>query len=106
MGTKEIFSNKLKMLRLRKGITQEQLAEYLGYCPKSMTKFERTKTTLSFEVLDKLSETFNVQPTYFLNPVDINFSNEYEEKRKLLHEKIEELDDSSLDLLFKFIFSL
>lgn len=65
---KKIFGATVKELRTNKGITQEQLAEYLGLQPHSITKIETGRTFVSSEVLASLSNFFNVTPAFFLNP--------------------------------------
>lgn len=80
---KKIFGTTVKELRTNRGITQEQLAEYLGLQPHSVTKIETGRTFVSSEVLASLSNFFNVTPSFFLNPKikilsedDINYCNE------------------------------
>ncbi|MBD5401508.1 helix-turn-helix transcriptional regulator [bacterium] len=80
---KKIFGANVKELRTNKGITQEQLAEYLGLQPHSITKIETGRTFVSSEVLAKLCNFFNITPSFFLNHKvkvftqdDIDFSNE------------------------------
>ncbi len=61
------FGATVKELRTKKGLTQEQLAEYLGLQPHSVTKIETGRAFVSSEVLAKLSNFFNVTPSFFFN---------------------------------------
>lgn len=64
---KKIFGANVKELRTQKGITQEQLAQYLELQPHSVTKIETGRSFVSCEVLARLSKFFNVTPSYFFN---------------------------------------
>jgi len=63
---KQILGSTVKELRTIKGITQEQLAEYLGLQPHSVTKIETGRAFVSSEVLAKLANFFEVSPSFFL----------------------------------------
>lgn len=80
---KKIFGATVKELRKNKGLTQEQLAEFLGLQPHSVTKIETGRTFVSCEVLTSLSHLFNVSPAFFfnnkvkiINEDDLNYINE------------------------------
>jgi len=80
---KKTVGTTVKELRRNKNITQEQLAEYLGLQPHSVTKIETGRTFASSKVLAALSNFFNVTPAFFFNPKvkviteeDLNYINE------------------------------
>ena len=58
--------NNLKLLRRTKGVTQQQVADYLGINRVSYTDFENEKTNIKPTYLVKLSEYFNVSTDYIL----------------------------------------
>ena len=62
---KYILGTVVRELRINKGLTQEQLAEFLGLQPHSVTKIETGRTFISSEVLAKLSNFFEVCPSFF-----------------------------------------
>jgi len=64
---KLILGATVKDLRVKKGMTQEQLAEYLDLQPHSVTKIETGRASVSSEVLAKLSNFFEVSPSFFFN---------------------------------------
>jgi len=62
---KNIFDVTVKDLCIKKGITQEQLAECLNLQPQTITTIETGRMFVSSEVLANLSNFFEVDPTIF-----------------------------------------
>ena len=60
MITSNIFSKRLKELRLKKGLKQQELAEILGIKRNTYSDWENGKTEPSFENLVKLADLFKV----------------------------------------------
>jgi len=68
-----IDSNKIKIilgetvreLRRQKGLTQEQLAEYIGMQPTTIASIETGRSFISSEALSALCNYFNVEPSFF-----------------------------------------
>ena len=58
------FSEKLKLLRKNKGITQQALANAIGEKRSIIANYESNNSTPGFEVLNKLSNFFNVPVGY------------------------------------------
>ena len=58
------FSEKLKQLRKNKGITQQALADAIGEKRSIIANYESNNSTPGFEVLNKLSNFFNVPVGY------------------------------------------
>ena len=58
------FSEKLKQLRKNKGITQQALANAIGEKRSSIANYESNNSTPGFEILNKLSNYFNVPVGY------------------------------------------
>ncbi len=78
----------VRELRLQKNITQEKLSEYLELQPRSITAIENGKTFISCEVLEKLANYFDVDPSIFfikkVNLYDPNQQEYYSEIKRLL----------------------
>ncbi len=78
----------VRELRLQKNITQEKLSEYLELQPRSITAIENGKTFISCEVLEKLANYFDVDPSIFfikkVNLYDPNQQEYYNEIKRLL----------------------
>lgn len=74
----------VRELRTQKKLTQEKLSEYLELQPRSITAIENGKTFISCEVLEKLSNYFEVDPSiFFIKKVNIYDFNEKEYYNKI-----------------------
>jgi len=58
---KQQFGKRLKVIRGRKGMTQEQLADAVGLTVESISNIERGIHAPKFDNLEKLSLTLGVQ---------------------------------------------
>lgn len=68
-----MFSEKLKQLRKKNKITQEQLAKMLGLERSSIAKYESKSIIPSIETLTRITKIFNVSMDYLMGneiPVD------------------------------------
>lgn len=65
MNTKEI-GQKVKQLRRKKGFTQKDLGELLGYSEAHISHLENGSRNLSIKDIKKLSDIFNVSYDSFL----------------------------------------
>ena len=54
------IGNQIKMLRQRKGVTQETMAEHLGLTPQAISKWERNVATPDIALLPEISAYFGV----------------------------------------------
>lgn len=62
---------RIKKLRKEKGLTQEQLGKLLGVKKSAIAKYENNRVeNLKKETIQKLSEIFEVSPSYFLGIED------------------------------------
>lgn len=59
------LGQKLKGLRLSRGLTQKQMAEILNTASSTIGMYERNERTPSINVLDKYTELFNINLNYF-----------------------------------------
>ena len=65
------LGDKIKKLRLKKGITQEELAKILGYSSRSaINKIESNINMISYDKLLKLSKLFNLDINELVNGVN------------------------------------
>ncbi len=69
-NVKDIFGKSLKDLRESRGITQEQLAEYLDLqAYQTISLIENGKSFVTSDLLEKICKFFNVEPyVLFLKP--------------------------------------
>lgn len=67
---KKNIGDNLIDLRKRKNCTQQELADYLNYSDKSISKWERGESTPDIEILYKICEFFDVDLNYMITPKD------------------------------------
>ena len=60
------IGKKLKEARMRRLLTQEELAEKAGVSPSTIVNIERDQTVPHFRTIRKLAEALNVDPTSLL----------------------------------------
>ena len=65
------FGDILKKLRKDKNLTQDELAQKINNSRSNIANYENGKNMPSVEVLQKLSELFNVSTDYLLGKSDI-----------------------------------
>lgn len=58
------FSNTLKSLRVREGLTQGELADKLKISRSTIGMYEQGEREPSFEMLEKIADFFNVDMNY------------------------------------------
>ena len=107
-----MFGNKLKFLRERNGLTQEQLANKFNLLKSSISMYENNVRLPNVEVIKEFANYFNVSIDYLLdneekNKIDEELK-EQEALKKALQksgfmEKDEDLTDEELDRLMKFV---
>jgi len=62
MNIKKLLGQRIKELRKRKNLTQEQVAEYIGIDPASLSNIENGKYYPTSENLEKILAIFNISP--------------------------------------------
>lgn len=60
-SSKEYLGSRIKELRLKKKLTQAQLAELVGIDPKHLSRIEGGKNYPSLDTLEKLAYSLNIQ---------------------------------------------
>lgn len=71
MITSNIFPQRLRELRLKKGLTQTELGEKVGVKQNTFTNWENGKREPNFETLLKLASILNTTTSYLLGESDI-----------------------------------
>ena len=97
----ETFAERIKMLRIRSGLTQQQVAESIGTTKSTISKYEHGLRKVNNEHLCKMAEIYEVDPLYlFLGKTEKEYQDGLE-KEVQQHEKEEKeywsdilLDDS------------
>lgn len=70
MDTRKIFSQRVKQLRLAKGVPQQQVADALGITKPGYQGYEYGIKVPSFDTLPKLADFFDVSTDYLLGRSD------------------------------------
>ena len=91
--SKEIFAQRLKALRERSGLTQEQLADEFGLSRGSISFYEKAARTPDIETLETVALFFNVTPNYLLG-----FSNNLVEENENIGARLG-LSDKAIEVL-------
>ena len=105
MGIKHELGQKIKLLRKKRNMTQEQLAEKIDISPRAMSGIELGEYYAKAETLDKIIEALNTTSEEL-------FSNEHlAEKGKLfdfITQKIKNIkeNDLKLKILYKIVKTL
>ena len=65
-----VFSDRLKELRKTKGVTQKQVAEYLGITERQYQRYEYGRYESNHDTTIKLADFFGVSTDYLLGRTD------------------------------------
>ena len=86
---KEILAKNLTELRIKKNLTQSQLAEKLNYTDKSVSKWEHAETTPPIDVLKQLADLYEVSLDYLVSEEpDDSFDKTYNNKKNVMNKII------------------
>ena len=86
---KEILAKNLTELRIKKNLTQSQLAERLNYTDKSVSKWEHAETTPPIDVLKQLADLYEVSLDYLVSEEpDDSFDKTYNNKKNVTNKII------------------
>lgn len=95
------FGEKLKELRKKTGMTQQQLADRIWVTKATISYYEQSECSPSPEILVKLAKTFHVTTDYLLGLEDkqhyLDVSDLSEEEIDLLQHTIDILRKNSLN---------
>ncbi len=62
MSIKKLLGKKIKQIRQKRGLTQEELSEKVNISPRALSGIERGVNFLTAETLDKIMEILNITP--------------------------------------------
>lgn len=85
---------KIRKLRIKNKMSQEELADNLQIAQTSVSNFEVGKTIPDFIVMQKICEVFNVGFDYFLDSDKEKFIFKKNENNNIIVGKIEVLNNS------------
>ena len=101
--TNKLLGKRIRALRKKNGLSQEQLAERVNMSSKYLGEIERGQVNFSIDIADRISSGLDIEMT------DL-FDYQHELNRKALMEKINSLiqdaSDENLQSIFRIIKSI
>lgn len=91
------FGNILKSLRIREGLTQDELAKKLGTSRSAISMYERGEREPELEVFEVIADYFNVDMNYLTGK---NTKEDYYVSLQVKQIAQEIFDDEDMKLLF------
>ena len=100
---KKQFGARIKELREKKGISQEQLAEMVSMESRHISRIETGKSFTTIENISKIASALNVD-------INMLFSFKHKNTREFIYNDIlnhlNSADDKQLELIYKIIISI
>lgn len=103
MDNKIKLGKRIKELRKKKGLTQEQLAETIDMEQNSISVIESGRNFPTLGTLEKIAKVLNVELSDFFN---YEYLEDIDNIRETTTDKIQKMDEFQLRQLFKFVKSL
>lgn len=103
MNIKKDFGTRIKELRLKKGITQYELAEKCAIDPKHISHIETGRSFPKADLIEKLASALDVEYIEFFR---IEHLKDRQFMLEKLHEIINNATDKELSLIFKLVLGI
>jgi DNA-binding XRE family transcriptional regulator len=100
MDAKQTIGCRIKHIRMKKGFTQEQLAEKIDINSKYLSSIERGKENPTLNTLIKLSESLDVNLNNIFYQVEIE---DPAKRKSLINSILNEASDEQLKLAYKIL---
>lgn len=103
---KMIIAGNIGQLRREVGMTQLELAEYLNYTDKAVSKWERGESTPDVATLKALADRFSVTVDYLLradHPLETEVKREYTKRQRRNHRIITVMSCALVWLMATFV---
>ena len=102
MSVKKLLGEKIKRMRKKRRLTQEQLAEMIEITPRNMSRIEVGESFVTAETLDKIIKALGVSAEILFSYEHIRDEDTLVEEIYKYIEKIKS-DRPQLEKLYKFI---
>lgn len=101
MEEKQLFGQRVKRLRARLGLTQDQLAERIHISPKYLSNIERGKENPTLDTLLRMAKSLKVEPweMFFVELESLN----HQTLKKKIGQLLEETDEERLRLIMQLL---
>ena len=96
----KLFGKRIKEIRKRQNITQEELAEILNIDNQTISRIETGAFFTSYDNIEKMSKILNVEIKDFF---DFDHLKDKDELKKYLIDKIENMNIKDLQKTTKFV---
>jgi len=100
MDTKQMIGARIKDIRIKTGLTQEQLSEKVGINPKYLSSIERGLENPTLNTLIKLSESLDVNLDDLFTQIEIE---DPAERKSLIISLLDQADDDQLKLAYRIL---
>lgn len=100
MDLKEMIGARIKSIRNKRGITQDQLSEGVEINPKYLSSIERGKENPTLNILLKLAQSLDVNLDEIFSNVQIE---DPASRRLLIDSLLDKADDEQLRLAYKIL---
>ena len=100
MDLKQMIGARIKEIRSKRGITQDQLSERMEINPKYLSSIERGKENPTLNTLIKLSRSLEVGLDEVFGFVEIE---DPDKRKSLIISLLDEANDEQLKLAFKIL---
>ncbi|MDR1489891.1 MAG: helix-turn-helix domain-containing protein [Desulfovibrio sp.] len=100
MIDQKLLGNRIKSLRIQKGLSQEKLGELAGLNGKYFGEVERGNSNISITNLSKLADVLEVP---FLSLLTLEHEQDRSELVKELHKMIDAAGDTQLKTIYRIL---
>ena len=100
MNTKQMIGARIKEIRNKKGLTQEQLSEKMEINPKYLSSIERGNENPTLNTLIKLSESLEVDLSEIFSFIQIEDPGE---RKSMITSLLDEADNEQLKVAFRVL---
>ena len=103
MDVKQLVGSRIKALRTKKGLTQEELSELVGINPKYLSSIERGKENPTFNTLIALSESLDVDFGAMFNLLQ---AEDPKASKEIIISLLDKLDDEQIKLVLRIVLAV
>ena len=96
-----MFNEKLKVVRMQKGLSQAALGKLLGVQAQTVGRWENGKSKPNLETLNKLCEILDVTLHYFISEEHVDYQLNLEET--FIINKFRELNDDGKKMIINLL---
>lgn len=96
------MGEKIKELRIKKRLTQQELADKIGVSYTTISLYESGSRKPSFKALNKLAKVFEVNEAYFFEEEN-NSTDNLNQKIKIASRNMESLSEENFELVNSLI---